>query len=213
MNVLIICGGEPPSKELLETEIKSADLTIGADSGGDIIFAAGFKPDIVIGDLDSFDAGGHADVEVLRISEQETNDLEKSLNYALQKGAKNCIVMGILGRRIDHTFKNLSVLAQFSDKFERLVFRDDYGDTFLIKSPFEMGIEVGTVVSFIPLSGKITGITTRGVEYPLTNEMLQVGVRDGTSNVATEPVIRATFGAGDMILFIGNGPKMKKTRN
>lgn len=209
MRVLIICGGEPPSKELLAKEIIKSDLTIGADSGGNIIFDAGFKPDIVIGDLDSFDVNKHDDVEYLKIAEQETNDLEKSLNYAVQKGAEDCIVLGILGRRIDHTFKNLSVLAQFSSKFKNLIFRDDYGDTFLITSPFKMDIDVGTVVSFIPLSGKITGITTRGVQYPLQNEMLQVGVRDGTSNMAIEPTISATFGAGDMILFVGNGLKMK----
>ena len=210
MNVLIVCGGTPPTKKLIETEINNAKLVIGADSGGHAILGYGFTPDIVLGDLDSFHYTRHQGIKVLKDEDQETNDLEKSLVYALKQGATHCVVLGTLGKRIDHTFKNLSVLKQFHHKFESLVYRDDYGDTFLIESPYELTIDLDTVISFIPLSGKVSGITTTGVQYPLNNESLEIGVRDGTSNSATSTIVTAVFEDGDMALFVGTGGKLAK---
>ena len=54
MQALIVCGGSPPSKNLLENEINRANLTIGADSGGYVYIGFKHLPDVVIGDLDSF---------------------------------------------------------------------------------------------------------------------------------------------------------------
>ncbi len=210
MKVLIVCGGTPPTKKLIETEINNAKLVIGADSGGHAILGYGFTPDIVLGDLDSFHYTRHHGIKVLKDEDQETNDLEKSLVYALKQGATHCVVLGTLGKRIDHTFKNLSVLKQFHHKFESLVYRDDYGDTFLIESPYELTIDLNTVISFIPLSGKVSGITTTGVQYPLTSESLEIGVRDGTSNAATSNKVTAVFEDGDMALFVGTGDKLAK---
>ncbi len=210
MNVLIVCGGTPPTKKLLEAEINAAKLVIGADSGGHAILGNGFIPDIVLGDLDSFHYTRHEGINVLKDEDQETNDLEKALVYALKQGATHCVVLGTLGKRIDHTFKNLSVLKQFHHKFESLVYRDDYGDTYLIESPYELSIDLDTVISFIPLSGKVTGITTTGVQYPLTNESLEIGVRDGTSNTATSTTVTAVFDDGDMAVFVGTGGKLAK---
>ncbi len=210
MNVLIVCGGTPPTKKLIETEISNANLVIGADSGGHAILGYGFIPDIVLGDLDSFHYTRHKGINVLKDEDQETNDLEKSLVYALKQGATDCVVLGTLGKRIDHTFKNLSVLKQFHHKFKSLVYRDDYGDTFLIESPYQLSIDLDTVLSFIPLSGKVSGITTTGVQYPLTNESLEIGVRDGTSNTVTSATVTVEFEEGDLALFVGTGGKLAK---
>ncbi len=209
MHALIVCGGTPPTKKLLQAEIEAADLIIGADSGGHAIIGHGFTPDIVIGDMDSFHYTNHEGIVVHKDADQETNDLEKALNYALKKEAEHCIVLGTLGRRIDHTFKNLSVLKQFHPLFRSLIFRDDYGDTRLLESPSEIDVEPGTVISFIPISGKVDGIITTGVQYPLNQESLEVGVRDGTSNTATESKVTVTFESGDLAVFVGTGSKIR----
>lgn len=209
MRALIVCGGTPPSKKLLRNEIEQANLIIGADSGAHTIIGHGFTPDIVIGDLDSFHYANHEGMNVLHDPDQETNDLEKALAYALTKGATDCVVLGTLGKRIDHTVKNLSVLKKFNKKFSTIVYRDDYGDTGLITSPYSVKLPVGTVVSFMPLSGKATNITTKGVLYPLFGESLEIGGRDGTSNTTTEEIMSVTFDDGDLAVFIGNGDKIR----
>lgn len=210
MRALIIAGGTPPTKKLLEQEIKTADLLIGADSGGHVFLGYGFTPDIVIGDLDSFVYTRHKGINVLKDEDQETNDLEKALNYALKKNASECVVLGALGKRVDHLMKNLSVLQQFWAKFESIIYRDDYGDTFLVQSPYKPTLPVGSIISFFPVRNPVEEFTSIGVLYPLTNSVLEMGGQDGTSNKIIAENSLITFKEGFLGVFVGNGDKMKR---
>lgn len=212
MQALIICGGTPPTKKLFEQEFENADLTLGADSGGYVYLGFGYYPDLVIGDMDSFKYTNHEGVHILHDPDQETNDLEKALTYALSKGAKTCVVMGALGRRFDHTLKNLSVLLQFNGEFDELLFRDDYGDMFLVDSGYKLNFPIGTVISFMPVGGQVEGFTSSGVLYPLTNTPLAMGIQDGTSNEITETGGEVTFSSGNLCVFVGTGKKIKKQK-
>jgi thiamine pyrophosphokinase len=207
-----VCGGTPPSKKLLESEIESADLTIGADSGGYVFLGFKHLPDVVIGDLDSFKYTNHEGVNIIHDPDQDTNDLEKALMYALKKGAKTCIVLGTLGKRIDHTIKNVSVLQQFQTKFESIIFRDDYGDMFLAKSPFNPSYKAGTIISFFPVGTPVTGFTSKGVKYPLSDSALVMGSQDGTSNEIISDEVEITFDDGFLGVFVGTGDKIKKEK-
>lgn len=210
MRALIIAGGTPPQKKLLEQEIEAADVLIGADSGGHVFLGYGFTPDIVIGDLDSFIYTQHKGINVFKDEDQETNDLEKALKYAKNQGATSCIVLGTLGKRIDHTMKNMSVLQQFWPQFEEIIFRDDYGDTFLVTSPYQPKLTKGTIISFFPVRNPVKEFTSTGVLYPLTNSTLEMGGQDGTSNEITDTNSIITFKEGFLGVFVGNGVKMSK---
>lgn len=210
MRALIIAGGTPPTKKLLQQEVDSADLLIGADSGGHVFLGYGFTPDIVVGDLDSFVYTRHKGINILKDEDQETNDLEKALHYAIKQGANECIILGALGKRVDHLMKNLSVLQQFWPKFKSIIFRDDYGDTFLVQSPYEPNLSVGSVISFFPVRNPVEEFTSNGVLYPLTNSVLEMGGQDGTSNKITKQEAIITFKDGFLGVFVGNGDKMIK---
>ena len=209
MHALIICGGTPPTKNLLENHIKKADLQIGADSGGHVFLGYGFTPDIVIGDLDSFKYTNHKNINVLKLEDQDSTDLDKALEYALDKGAKTCSVLGALGKRIDHQQKNLSSLIEFHDRFESIIFEDDYGKTFLADSPYEENIPIDTTISFFPVSGFIENFISSGVLYPLNNVTLKPGVQDATSNTVTASPVTLEFSSGKLAVFIGDGSKIK----
>lgn len=209
MHALIICGGTPPTKNLLENHIKKANLQIGADSGGHVFLGYGFTPDIVIGDLDSFKYANHENINVLKLEDQNSTDLDKALQYALDKGAKTCSILGAFGKRIDHQQKNLSSMVEFHDRFESLVFEDDYGKTFLADSPYEEDIPIDTTISFFPVSGFIENFISSGVLYPLNNVRLQPGIQDATSNRVTASPVTVEFSSGKLAVFIGDGSKIK----
>ncbi len=208
MHALIVCGGTPPNKLLLENHMAKADLKIGADSGGHVFLGFGFTPDIVLGDLDSFKYTNHENVHVLKLEDQDSTDLDKALNYALEQGAKTCSVLGAFGKRIDHQQKNLSSLVEFHPQFDALVFYDNYGETFMVESPYEIELPIHTVISFFPLSGLVKGFTSSGVLYPLANKVLEPGVQDGTSNTVTEKRVRVEFTSGKLGIFIVTGKKL-----
>ncbi|HBZ38884.1 MAG TPA: hypothetical protein DEO59_10555, partial [Balneola sp.] len=116
---------------------------------------------------------------------------------------------GALGKRIDHQQKNLSSLVEFHDRFESLVFEDDYGKTFLVDSPFEKDIPINTTISFFPVSGFVENFISSGVLYPLNNVRLEPGVQDATSNTVTASPVTLEFSSGKLAVFIGDGSKIK----
>lgn len=202
MHAVIVSNGFPPTKELLESEVEKAELVIGADGGGNKILNHGFTPHFVIGDLDSFQDPENADFEIILDEGQETNDLEKALSLALEKKAKTCTVLGSFGKRMDHALKNLSVLKKFDDHFKTLIYKDEVFEAFLATGSTNMKVGEGRIVSLFPVSGEVRGITTKGLKYPLDDETLKNGERDGTSNETVEDEFSITVGEGDLIVFV-----------
>ena len=202
MKGLILCNGLPPKPAILEDRLRQTDLFIAADGGGNTARIMGHRPDVVVGDLDSFNARPEDDFEVIEDPDQETNDLEKALELAAKRGVTEVTVLGVTGQRIDQTLKNLSVLKAFDERFTRLVFEDDFGEIFLLPRSYSATLPEGTTVSLFPLSGRVEGIRTEGLKYPLQDEFLENGVRDGSSNRVESSPLRIEHRTGDLLIFI-----------
>lgn len=200
--VLILCNGRPPAENLFREWYQNTDFFIAADGGGNIARSFNTEPDVIIGDLDSFEETGEESSEIIFDPDQETNDLEKALHYAQKKSANQIYILGATGNRVDHTLKNLSVIKQFDPHFEEIILKDNFGDTRLIPDTFETELKIGTEISLFPLSGKVGGITTSGLKYPLCNEALENGVRDGSSNKVIENPVHISHKGGDLLLFV-----------
>ncbi len=204
MKGLILCNGLPPKPALLGNHLQETDLFIAADGGGNTARDMGFAPDVVIGDLDSFRTREMDDFEVIKDPDQETNDLEKALKLAARRGITDVIVLGVTGQRIDQTLKNLSVLKAFDDRFDSLIFKDSFGKIFLLPHSFSAELPHGTTVSLFPLSGRVEGILTKGLKYPLEDDYLENGVRDGSSNRVVSSPLHIKYDSGDLLIFIAH---------
>lgn len=204
MKTLILCNGHPPTEELFWKSRKWAEFFIAADGGGNVARSFNSLPDVVVGDLDSFEHEADDPFEIIFDPNQEANDLEKALTIAQREQAREVMILGATGYRLDQTLKNLSVLKQFNPYFDHLFMKDDFGETFLIPPSFSISLPAGTLVSLFPLSGVVKGITTQGLKFPLKSEALQNGVRDGSSNEVTGSPVEITYKKGDLLLFVGN---------
>jgi len=202
-NAVILCNGAPPLKTQLTQCLENADLFIAADGGGNIALSFNLIPDVVIGDLDSF-TQHDAPCTVIKDPDQQTNDLEKALLYAIKMGCSSVIVFGATGQRADQTVKNLSVLKQFNKQFDDLIFKDRYSDIKLISSIHTETLPLNTSLSLFPLSGVVRGVSSKGLKYPLENDTLENGVFDGSSNETIEPIVKITHTSGDLLLFINH---------
>lgn len=93
-SAVIICKGEFPKREYPLYLIQSADYIICCDGAAatydrrqEKIFGHERKPDAVIGDLDSISPAmkrKYADV-LVKVDEQDYNDLNKAVRYALTR--------------------------------------------------------------------------------------------------------------------------------
>lgn len=201
-SILILCNGCPPSQQLFDKYRANANYFIAADGGANIALDFGVKPDIVIGDLDSFRGSDNESFEIIFKPDQELNDLEKALHHAQKEKATHVHILGATGQRLDQTLKNLSVLKQFDSLFEEIRIADNFGETRLLPANFWDEFTIGTQISLFPLSGKVTGIHTKGLKYPLDNEALENGVRDGSSNEVVSNPVQITHKKGDLLMFI-----------
>jgi thiamine pyrophosphokinase len=207
MRFLICCNGQPPAAALLHQAAGWADVIIAADGGANMLLAHEIVPDLITGDMDSYSRDAlqrylrhqeHKEgfdvsktPELIPDADQESNDLEKALllaerrqNQQDKKGTAEILICGATGYRLDHSLKNLSVMQQFLPHFSSLFMIDDYLCTFVhpAKEQLRLELPTGTPVSLFPLSGRVTGLSTKGLKYALNDDFLENGLRDGSSN-------------------------------
>lgn len=204
MKAVILCEGRHPPAAIIREKVEHSELFVAADGGGNVARGLNLTPHFIIGDLDSYSGQTDPGTEVIHDPDQESNDLEKALAFAKIKGGTQVLVFGAIGKRIDHTLKNLSVLKQFNSRFTSLRFIDRYGELFLLPSHYRATYPTGTTISLFPLSGIVNGVITKGLKFPLQDEALENGVRDGSSNKTVQEQIEITHKKGDLLLFVAN---------
>jgi thiamine pyrophosphokinase len=199
---LIIANGEPPRKQLLQSLSKEADVVVCADGGTNTALKFGIRPDAIVGDLDSVHA--EALVKFQRVptyedTDDETTDLEKAISWAVKQKYDHITVVGASGKRLDHTVGNLGVLPKFyPDALVRFV--DDLGEMMYVGRELTIEAKRGDVVSLIPLN-RCEGVATSGLRYGLEGETLELGVREGTSNVVLASPVTIKVKKGHLLLF------------
>jgi len=161
-DAVILANGDFPGKGGEAWRLlASARRVVACDGAADAYCRRfGRSPFAVVGDMDSvrrFPEGS----EVVRVPDQETNDLEKAVRWCRERGWRRLVVVGASGGREDHLIGN--------------VFR-----------ALDLGVEVVTDSGrFVPVCGKAslraargaavsvfapdasTRMTSRGLEWPL----------------------------------------------
>jgi thiamine pyrophosphokinase len=191
MRVTVLANGDIAHTDIVHRYTKGVDLVICANGGANHADAAGVRPDVVIGDLDSLSPELRAKLEtqnaelVVHPANKDETDLELALLYAVQQGATQITVLGALGRRIDHELGNLLLLAHPMLKGIDVRVASHVQEISLIRDDKVFDGTAGDLLSLLPIGGDAVGITTRGLEYPLDDETLHFGPARGVSNVFT----------------------------
>lgn len=201
---LIIANGEACSQELLGQLLEWSPLIIVLDSAVERVFELGIKIDVLLGDFDrGFDVNYYKEkqypLEIVHTPNQDKTDLEKAFDYLIEKKHKAVNVIWATGRRADHTIINLTNIVAYRNLL-KIVILDDHSKVYLLPPQFEKWYTANTILSLIPI-GKVMGITTKNLFYPLNNEDLTIGYRTGSSNQAVnDGIVSITHKSGDLLL-------------
>lgn len=201
---LIIANGERCSSELLGQLLEWSPLVVVLDSAMHRVNELGIKVDVLIGDFDhGFEPESFKDVqyplEIVHVEEQDSTDLEKAFMYLIERGIPSANVVWATGKRMDHTITNLTSLVKFQDKL-KVVILDDHSKVYLLPKVFKKWYPAKSIISLIPI-GKVNGITSNNLLYPLENDSLELGYRTGSSNsVLEDGIVSLTYKEGDLLM-------------
>ena len=204
MRVIVVANGVMRSHFTLESD----DVLIAADGGLRHCLDLGLQPAILIGDLDSIDEGDLAalkpsDTQILQYpTQKDFTDLELALQQALKLGADEIVIVAALGARWDQTIANLLLPASFPSI--KICLLDGSQEIHYIRAGEKLKIHgrPGDMVSLIPLAGKVHGVTSEHLEYPLRGDELTFGSTRGISNVLLKETGTISINGGLLLCIV-----------
>lgn len=201
---LIIANGASCSFDLLGQLLEWSPIVVVLDNAIERVLQLDIKVDVLLGDFDNdfipeIYKEKQYPLEIVHTPNQDKTDLEKALDYLIEKGHKAVNIVWATGKRADHTFTNITNIVSYRNKI-KIVMLDDHSKIFLLPNKFEKWYTANTPISLIPV-GKVTGITSTNLYYPLQNDELTIGYRSGNSNhVSQDGIVTITHETGDLLL-------------
>lgn len=203
-DALVICNGDiGMTKTVFRGMIEADPLLICADGGANRLRRWKIRPHVIIGDLDSLiplTKRVFSDVETVYLPDQNSTDLEKALDYLIEHKYERAVIFGATGNQIDHTLANISILLKYKDRID-LMIKDAAFDIFFVNREKTLAVTRGQRISLMP-TGVCRGVTTTGLRYPLSNEEIAFGVREGISNEALEDSITVRVKEGNLLMMV-----------
>ena len=173
MKAIIVTGGNPPSKELLQRYIKGNEIIIGVDKGIESLYNYEIKPNYILGDFDSakieivnYFKKSNVDTEEFN-PEKDYTDTHLGIKKAISKGANEILLFGATGTRVDHFLGNIGLLLMANEENVNIQIIDDKNRVFLINKPTTIKGSFGETISFHALSSVVSNLTITGAKYEL----------------------------------------------
>jgi len=214
---IIFTGGEGPDPRILKRileECVAEALLVAADSGLILAEEAGFRPDWIVGDMDSLRGSfrgedrlhSYPPEKVIRhAADKDYTDTELALALLRENGCDEAWIIGGGGGRIDHLFgiRHLFEREKFPHRWITAA-EDIYClDSDAANNSLTINhLKQGGVVSVFSLGNGPWKAESKGLKWPLTNVQWERGMY-GLSNVAIEEEIEITAKQGRFMVILG----------
>ncbi len=185
---VIFANGEVTDQAAVAARVRPGDRLIAADGGLRHLRALGLTPSVLIGDLDSIDPTERSALEVqgarllVHPADKNETDLELALLHASAEGAREILVVGAFGGRLDHTLANLALLALPELQACTVCLTDGLTDAVLVRDALRLQGRAGDLVSLLPVGADVFGVRSEGLRFPLHGERLAFNRSRGISN-------------------------------
>ncbi len=178
---VIAAAGEPESAGFVKNLITQNDFVIAADAGYFLLESAGITPDLIVGDFDSAEKP-RLNVETITLNPvKDCTDTEFAVEKAVEMGYRDILILGALGGRIDHSFANITITAQYKNKGVNIILTGEGRKIYALKDETHILNKTNSYVSVFAFGGDCT-VTLEGMFYPLKNYVLSPFCDLGVSN-------------------------------
>ena len=210
---VILANGPVDKTTDISSLLHADDILIAADGGASRFQSAGIQPHVVVGDMDSIDPAlleklKSKGIELIGYpKDKDQTDLELAIHFAVGRGMTEILLLGLVGGRLDQTLANLLMLTRPEWGGIRLIVKDGMDTAYPMRDGDEFVLEgsPGDIVSLIPLSEFVSGLTTQGLRWPLHDKLVEFGTTLTVSNEMISEKARVTIRAGNLLLMHREG--------
>ncbi|MCK4813968.1 MAG: thiamine diphosphokinase [Candidatus Marinimicrobia bacterium] len=195
INTCIFLNGIPPRLDDIAKHCNPEDFIICTDGAYDYLSGFNITPNILIGDMDSIShLPDNQNITIISSSDQNTNDLEKTLQYCVEKHLKKLRIFGTDGKRFDHFMINIATLACYASELDIELFTHEEYARFLPPGNYRFSGIQGQRFSLLALK-RAGNLTLEGAVHPMRQDVLETCSR-GLSNAFAAAELKITFDAG-----------------
>jgi len=206
MKCVIIANGDLEYTSDIVSRIKTAGLIICADGGARHLRAMRITPHVMIGDFDSIhpddqDFFNKQKVKTLTFPTKKNHtDSELCLSWAIDNNATDVTLLGVTGTRLDHTLSNIFLLKILDRENIPARVINHNNEIHMVTKYLELNGSRGELISLVPITERVTGVTLKGLEYPLVNATMEMGSSLGISNSFKDTTASVRVKKGTLIV-------------
>ena len=166
-------------------------------------------PNHVVGDFDSINKEilkfykNNSEITFHKLNSKKDNtDTDIALNLAINLNSSEILILGALGKRMDHALANIHILKEPLDREIPCYLIDEYNKIYLTKKNLILykNKTYGKYISLIPMTTEVEGLTLEGFKYSLKDAILPIGKSLGISNEIEEDVANIQIKKGILII-------------
>ena len=181
--IILVLNGQLPKKNDLIKLLKGYDQIICVDGGANKVINCKIKPTFILGDLDSINKQhiNRYKEKIVELNDQRYNDLSKTLEWLKNKNILELDIIGIDGKRADHSLNNFYIIFDYI-KYFNIKIITEYGNFYTVNKKKKFKNCKNKTISIFNIF-KENRITTYGLKYELKNKKLK-NISEGCLNIA-----------------------------
>ena len=190
---ILIGAGDFTYKSAASVPVSEDDYVIAVDGGYAYCDRLGIRPDFIVGDMDSLAEDLQRKIESIALTnpeimfrlpcEKDDTDMRFAIKQGLAKGYREFVLYGVLGGRLEHTIANIQCLLYLKNQGAEGTIVDERCSAFLIQDEVvRFPKEKEGFFSLFALQKQVSGVTIKGMKYPLEDAVLTEDYPIGISN-------------------------------
>lgn len=200
---VIFSSGPVSDYGFIAERLSAEDYIICADGGVRHCIKCGFKPNVVIGDMDSCRCDIDKNVLIKYPCDKDDTDTSLCIKHAVEKGFDNIEIFGALGGSLSHTIANIQMLAYCKKIGVSCILSDACESAFMLSDEkAEFKISGYTLVSVFSYTNEARGVTLKGFKYPLENAVLKSSFPLGVSNEPIQEKVSLSVKDGTLLIIL-----------
>ncbi len=179
---VIIGGADIGDYARVRRFLKEDDFNVYCDSGLRHIEGLCAKPDLIIGDFDSYQNPGLPVETIVLPREKDDTDTVFAAKEAASRGYSDFLLLGVTGGRLDHTLGNVSILLMLDSIGKKGTIADDFSQMEIVSAGTVYVDDSYPYFSLLNIGEAAKGVMVKNAKFPLTDATITSEYQYGISN-------------------------------